>query len=486
MCDIDILKGLYYNYCGCTPESVDRLPGAGSSRKYFRLKGKRIVSGESRDFSCIGVVGDSMKECRAFVRLAKVFAGAGLNVPVVYASAPDDMYYIQQDLGHVSLFDIIRSRSGDDEMRISKMVEDCLAQLAVMQALPETLWKPYVEYDAFGYRQAMWDLNYFKYEYLKPSGIGFDEEALENDFELMAKDLIDISGDNYGFMYRDFQSRNVMTDGGTPYFIDFQGGRPGPGVYDAISFLWQAKAAFSDGFRLKMLNHYFEQRCRITGCQRDRSHEKKLVGIFALFRTMQVLGAYGLRGLVEHKSHFIESIPGALANLERLVAGGAADRYPELKRVCKGVCEDPRFKKEDRTGLVVKVFSFSYKKGYPSDYSGNGGGFMFDCRGLHNPGRYEEYKSFTGMDLPVIEFLRRYDEVTAFIDSAVSVVSPSIETYLRRGFTDLQIGFGCTGGQHRSVYCAENVAKSLVDKFPEAEIRIIHREQGINKCLNKK
>lgn len=268
-----------------------------------------------------------------------------------------------------------------------------------------------------------------------------------------------------------------------PYFIDFQGGRPGPVIYDAISFLWQAKAGFSDDFRQEMLEHYFEELSRLTSCRRNEQEEHQSVNRFALFRTLQVLGAYGLRGLVERKAHFIESIPAALENLKILIENGAVDRYPELKRVCSCVCTDKRFAKKTEDGLRVTVFSFSYKKGYPADFTGNGGGFMFDCRGMHNPGRYAEYKSLTGRDKPVIDFLEERGEVQQFVENAVGMVSPSIETYLRRGFSNLQIGFGCTGGQHRSVYCAERTAQVIAEKFPSAHIVLIHREQGLETTL---
>ena len=205
--------------------------------------------------------------------------------------------------------------------------------------------------------------------------------------------------------------------------------------------------------------------------------------VYALFRTLQVLGAYGFRGLVQKRAHFIESIPGALANLFDLISRGVANSFPELKRVCLDMCADPRFAANADDGLNIKVFSFSYKRGYPDDFSGNGGGFMFDCRGMHNPGRYEEYRHLTGRDRQVIEFLRERGEADAFASKAFDMVSPVVERYLQRGFSSLQVGFGCTGGQHRSVYCAENVARKLADTFPGARVQLIHREQNITEDL---
>jgi hypothetical protein len=482
--DTDVLSQLYRDYAGFPPSSVSRLPGAASGRKYYRLSGNVIKDGESVEFNCIGVAGDTLRDCRAFVKLAKDFVKEGIRVPEVYAVTDDYMHYIQQDLGSVSLFDLINDskKSGNPDI-VKPIVRETLSELAKMQSVDPTVWSNHAEYRSFSIRQAMWDLNYFKYEYIRPSGIDIEEDRLEDDFERFAEDLCSPGAGMQGFMYRDFQSRNVMVYESKPYFIDFQGGRPGPVIYDAISFLWQAKAGFSDDFRQEMLEHYFEELSRLTSCRRNEQEEHQSVNRFALFRTLQVLGAYGLRGLVERKAHFIESIPAALENLKILIENGAVDRYPELKRVCSCVCTDKRFAKKTEDGLRVTVFSFSYKKGYPADFTGNGGGFMFDCRGMHNPGRYAEYKSLTGRDKPVIDFLEERGEVQEFVENAVKIVSPSIEIYLRRGFSNLQIGFGCTGGQHRSVYCAERTAQVIAEKFPSAHIVLIHREQGLETTL---
>lgn len=482
--DTDMLSQLYIDYTGFPPSSVFRLPGAASGRKYYRLTGNIIKDEKPVEFNCIGVAGDTFRDCRAFVELAKCFGKEGIRVPEVYAVADDYMHYIQQDLGSVSLFDLINDskKRGDGDV-VKPIVKETLSELAKMQSVDLSVWSSHSEYCSFGIRQAMWDLNYFKYEYIRPSGIDIEEDQLEDDFERFAEDLCSSAAVTQGFMYRDFQSRNIMVHDSKPYFIDFQGGRLGPVIYDAVSFLWQAKAGFTDDFRQEMLEHYFEELSRLKSFSRNEPDERKSVNMFALFRTLQVLGAYGLRGLVERKAHFIESIPAALENLKMLIERGAADRYPELKRVCICVCNDSRFAKKMGEGLQITVFSFSYKKGYPADFTGNGGGFMFDCRGMHNPGRYTEYKSITGRDKAVIDFLEERGEVQQFVENAVKIVSPSIETYLRRGFSSLQIGFGCTGGQHRSVYCAEHTACILAEKFPSAHIVLIHREQGFETTL---
>lgn len=487
--DIKILSELFINKYGSSPDSVVKLPGAGSGRGYYRL-----VSGAGQ---CIGVAGENIRDCRSFVNLSKAFHKDGIPVPEVYEVSENGLYYLQEDLGDISLFDCINaSGAGRKEDAIvendykaeqrkdtERLIASALRELARMQTIPGEKWERFAEYSPFSRRQIFWDLNYFKYEFLKPSGLDFDEEKLENDFEKMADKLIE-SGEAFrGFMYRDFQSRNVMVKSGECRFIDYQGGRIGPSIYDAVSFLWQAKAGFSDEFRKKMLAEYAQEYGRIRNLPADRVLES--VPLFALFRTLQVLGAYGLRGLIEKKAHFIESIPMGMKNLMALVEEGATDSYPELKRIALELSKDRRFEyKEKKDYLTLQVFSFSYKKGYPSDYSGNGGGFMFDCRGMHNPGRYEQYKPLTGLDLPVIEFLKEKKEADVFAEKGFELIRPTVERYIKRGFTSLQVGFGCTGGRHRSVYCAEAVAGMFAKAYPEVKVEVIHREQNIKKTYN--
>lgn len=479
--DVDILSHLFEKYSGTSPMDICRMEGAGSDRRYYRLTG---VGPDGRPgFSCVGVAGGNDKDNRAFVALSLRLGNAGLPVPEVYCVSDDGSRYLQQDLGGESLFDLIE-KEGEGSPVVAEAVTRAMCSLARLHSLPPELWEDVLEYPPFGRRQCMWDLNYFKYEYLRISGVDFDEDLLEDDFELMTADLCRESIVP-GFMYRDCQSRNVMMKGGDPHWIDYQGGRRGPGVYDAVSFLWQARAGFSDEFRQRMLDIYFSERRKLSSDYSSVDAEMRLTGVFALFRTLQVLGAYGLRGLVEKKSHFIKSIPSALTNLRKLVDEGICESYPELRRTALAICADPRFAEASVTDgrLCVRVFSFSYKKGYPADYSGNGGGFMFDCRGMHNPGRYAEYRPLTGRDAAVIDFLEERGEVFGFVDRAVEIVAPSIETYLRRGFSSLQVGFGCTGGRHRSVYCAERTARLLAARYPEARIELCHREQGITEYL---
>lgn len=460
------LSALYEEWKGVRPALLRRLPQAGGDRVYFRITG-------ADGLTVIGAYGQDKAENEAFIGLDGVFYQFTGVVPQIYKVSADGSTYLLEDLGDVSLLSLIQKGEAGGA------VEAALAALVDVQTVSRERWMPHVAARPFSRRQAMWDLNYFKYEYLKPSGVTFDEEALEDDFEAFARSLAVQPDELTGFMYRDFQSRNIFIKDGVPRFIDFQGGRFGPLLYDAISFLWQAKAGFTADERGRLLRYYAERLAE----RRAIDVESLLADApkFAFFRTLQVLGAYGFRGLVQHRAHFIESIPAALANLSELIEQGVAEAYPCLEEVCRRLTADRRFDAAPTGGLHVKVFSFSYKKGYPADFSGNGGGFMFDCRAMHNPGRYEEYKSLTGLDAPVREFLEARGEVQPFIAHVLALVEPAVARYLQRGFTSLQIGFGCTGGQHRSVYCADAVAKALTQKFPDADVSVIHREQNIER-----
>lgn len=464
-----IVKDLYERTEGEPAATMQALPAGGSDRRYWRIAGK------NGDFPAIGAYGPDLAENKSFVSLARYFGSRGIRVPKIYAESTDGHAYIQQDLGSVSLYNLLQ------EEGVEALIHRCMDSLAELQTLPEEEWIDLPFNKPFSRRQAMWDLNYFKYEYLKPSGVVFDEDALEDCFELLADRLNEVPRTRRGFMFRDCQSRNVMVYRGDPLWIDFQGGRPGPCVYDAVSFLWQAKAGFCAELREKMLRRYAEKFASLRGIKAEDVLAD--VPMFVTFRTLQVLGAYGFRGLVEKRAHFIESIPGALRNLGDIIDNGWLRDMPELERVCRLLITDERFNSPKKEGLNVTVFSFSYKKGYPTDYSGNGGGFMFDCRAMHNPGRYEEYKQLTGLDKPVRDFLEERGEVQPFLANAWGLADPAVERYLSRGFTSLQIGFGCTGGQHRSVYTAEATARHIAAKFPDAKVTVIHREQGITKQL---
>lgn len=460
------LAELYKERFGYCPENVTELPAGGSHRIYYRLSGRGLQP-------AVGVAGTDVAENRAFIYLAERLKAASVCVPELYAVSDDSLFYLQEDLGDVQLFGELNKPDGRN------WVAEAVSELPRLQTAPGIDWtKPFLQ-KSFCLRQALWDLNYFKYCFLKGAGEEFDEDRLEDDFLRFAGVLTEYPDSLSGLMYRDCQSRNVMIHNGRCYWIDFQGARPGCVLYDLASFLWQAKARFSPEFRREMTNLYLAELGRLR--EFDTQEARRLLGGFVFFRTLQVLGAYGFRGLTEHKAHFITSIPAALSNLAALLDRGAARDYPELERCCRALCSGRyAMEPEASDALCVEVISFSFKKGYPEDLSGNGGGFMFDCRALHNPGRYDEYKPLTGRDEPVIRFLEERGETQPFLRHAWELTDPAVERYLSRGFTHLQIGFGCTGGRHRSVYSAERTAAHLREKFGgKVAVRLVHREHGI-------
>ena len=466
------LVELYKKVFSVEPESCTPLTGSASNRKYYRMSGE--------GGSCIGVVGTDVRENEAFLSIAGHFRAKGINVPEVYAVSDDGMAYIQQDLGNAVLFDMLTEarKTGEGMERVNDLLCKTMSMLPKIQfegaeGLDFSVCYPQPSFDR---RMVMFDLNYFKYCFLKPSGLEFDEVALQDDFERFADDLL--VGDTDTFLYRDFNARNIMVCGDEPYFVDFQGGRRGPVFYDVASFAWQARAKFTDAQKEAMLSAYLSSYASYASV--DEGSFRSSLRLFVLFRLLQVLGAYGFRGWVEHKANFVTSIPAAIAEMKAWLAD-PSDRYPYLMRVLGRLVELPRFNepRHDDGVLEVKVYSFSFKKGVPHDPTGNGGGYVFDCRSIHNPGRYEPYKKLTGRDEPVIRFLEDDGEILGFLDHAYGIVDSHVETYRKRGFTSLMVSFGCTGGQHRSVYSAEHMAHHLAQKYPDIHVRLIHREQGI-------
>lgn len=469
----ELLAQLYQSYTGEAPTSIEPLPGAGSNRKYFRLKGKE---------SLIGVYGTSTEENRAFIYMARHFSQKGLPVPRILAEAADQSAYLQDDLGDISLFQFIKQgrESGnfsDEETNILKQTIRLLPQIQ-FEGNKEMNFSYCYPLATFNHRSVLWDLNYFKYCFLKATGLEFQENLLEDDFERMADTLLQI--EPQVFMYRDFQSRNIMIREEKPYFIDFQGGRKGPFYYDVASFLWQAKANYPDSLRQELLDEYLDALRPYHAI--DKEQFLTTLRHFVLFRTLQVLGAYGFRGYFEKKAHFIQSVPYAIENLRQLLETDFPE-YPYLCLMLRKLTELPQFASiRNRRKLTVRVMSFSYKKGIPEDPSGNGGGYVFDCRAVHNPGKYEQYKQLTGRDKPVIDFLEQDGEILQFLEHVDALADAHVQHFLERGFTNLSICFGCTGGQHRSVYSAEHVAHHLNEKFG-VRIRLIHREQHIEQIL---
>lgn len=461
------LSKLFESVYHQTP-TVEPLKGGGSSREYFRLK----VNG----ISVIGVFSEDISENKVFLGLDKCFRDFKINVPNIIKASHNGEYYLLEDLGDQLLLEMLK---GEHKIPLAKKA---LENLTEIQTVPIEKWDEIVIHKPFSERLVIWDLNYFKYCFLKTVGVLFDEESLQNDFDNLTEELS--KSDNLiGFMYRDFQSRNIMVKEGKLWFIDFQGGRQGPVLYDMVSFLWQAKAPFTPEERIVLAEYYMK--IMSAKCAYSMEKLKEQLNPMIIFRTLQVLGAYGLRGLIENKPHFIESIPLAIKNLWILNQNGVLKNYPEIEKISAKLqgLNFPLYNNIEKEGLTISVFSFSYKRGYPVDYSGNGGGFIFDCRGIHNPGRYDEFKSLTGLDMSVRNFLLRDGEANKFVKNAIDLIKPTIQKYIERGFTSLQVGFGCTGGQHRSVYCAEELAKEIKKDFPNVKIKIKHRERNIEKEL---
>lgn len=463
------LKQLYKEYTGHEAEACSSLTPAGSPRRYYRLS--------AGQHTAVGVVGTALGENEAFVAIAQQMRLKGLPVPEVYAVSADGMCYLQEDLGDTSLFDLIaeaHKRGGYDEADMELLRQ-------VMRLLPDVQWRTAEQFDfthcypsaELNRRGIQWDLHYFKYCFLKATGLEFEEEHLEDDFDRMSEVLLQECADT--FMYRDFQSRNIMIRDGKPWLIDFQGGRRGPAEYDLVSFLWQARARFTPEMRRELIEEYLQS------ARRYRSFDEEVFAqrlqYFVLFRTLQVLGAYGYRGYFEHKAHFVQSIPMAIDNLRALLAENDFADMSYLADLLRRMVALPMFApNEEASELTVRITSFSYKKGIPEDASGNGGGFVFDCRAIHNPGRYDEYKQLTGMDEPVISFLDKEEAMQDFLEHVYGIVDYSVEKYRSRGFKHLMVSFGCTGGQHRSVYSAEHLAAHLREKFG-VKVVLTHREQ---------
>ena len=444
----------------------------GSNRVYTRVTdadGKTVIR----------VDGTNRDENRAFIYMSRHFAALGLPVPKVLWVSEDEMSYTQEDLGDTLLFDSITPI----------LLERAIRALAHIQieGAKDFDWSVCFPVPTMDERSIRWDLNYFKYCFLKGTKIEFSEPKLEDDFDALVQKLTANANINT-FLYRDCQSRNIMIKDGQPYFIDFQGGRRGPTQYDVASLLWQAKANIAPALREQMIDAYLDE---LKKLQPDlNEHEwRTALPHFVLFRTLQVLGAYGYRGYFERKQHFLESIPNALRNLKEIFTQNPIlqQEYPTLFLLSNQLSiptVDRRStdSQSQREALVVTIYSFSFKRGIPVDESGNGGGYVFDCRSTHNPGKYEEYKHLTGLDQPVIDFLEQDGEILTFLESVDKLIDHHVERFLERGFTHLQVSFGCTGGQHRSVYCAEHLAKHLKEKY-DVQIELNHRERGIVKTF---
>ncbi len=461
------------------PERCVFLPRSGSDRVYCRL-----VAGA---LQVIGAYNADMKENEAFFSFTHSFTQIGVRVPEIVRIAPDRKHYLISDLGSETLYDriVYQKKEGACSSTLC-LLKEVLADLVNIQVdgsavVDFSVCYPRAEFDK---QSVLWDLNYYKYEFLKLTATPFNEELLENDFNTLA-DFLAEAPSTY-FMYRDFQARNVMLVGNAPWFIDYQGGRRGPLQYDLASILFSPKTRLNSVQREVLLDYYLD--CLEDKVHINRQEFKDHYYGFVLIRILQAMGAYAFRGIFERKPHFRESIPDAIHNLVYLLDKKVLTiDLPEVFRIIRHLAVSKWSKPYvvDKDRLTVRISSFSYKKGIPDDPSENGGGFVFDCRSLPNPGRYPEYKTLSGLDEVVVQYLEGYEEVAAFQESARKMVEITIKEYLARGFNHLCIGFGCTGGQHRSVYQAERMAAWVKNNF-DVDVVIVHTEKENWKNNGKK
>lgn len=468
------LEELFEKYTGEKVVNITELPSSGSNRRYFRVNGK------SR--TLIGTKGLSIEENKAFWNIASHFCAKGLPVPQVCHHSDDFMYYLQEDLGDITLFNSISDgrEKGAYNEKERELLRRTIATLPSIQfkgaeGLDFSYCFPQPEFDR---KMILFDLNYFKYCFLMATGLPFSEIKLEEDFMNVCNVLLSTPFST--FLYRDFQARNVMLVDDQPYFIDFQGGRKGPIYYDVASFIWQAKANYSLELKNELIDTYLEALKQYMPV--DKELFMKHLRHFVLFRTMQVLGAYGFRGYFEKKPHFLQSVPYAIDNLRYLLKEPFTE-YPYLSSLLEELTEMRQFTEMNADKkLEIKIYSFAYKKGIPDDVSGNGGGYVFDCRAINNPGKYEHFRHFTGLDKEVVKYLEDDGGVFSFLENVYNLADSHIERYMERKFTNLMFSFGCTGGQHRSVYCAERLAEHISEKY-DVRISLYHREQEIEKII---
>jgi aminoglycoside/choline kinase family phosphotransferase len=433
---------------------------------------------KSQHYQAIGTWNEDEKENRAFIEFSKHFKDEEINVPEIYDHDFTKGIYLQEDLGDMTLFQFLtetRAMEGFSR-KIIELYRKVVRELPKIQIIAGKN----INYDFcyprkyFDRQSMMWDLNYFKYYFLKLAKIPFNEQSLEDDFETFTDYLL--NADSSFFMFRDFQSRNIMIREGEPWFIDYQGGRQGPLQYDLASLLFDGKADIPQQVREELAEAYLDELNKVQLFDRKKFMEYYYG--FVLIRIMQAMGAYGFRGFYEKKEHFLKSIPYALDNLDIVLNKAEFPiEMPELIRVLRSLPRSEQLQKitSKETKLTILVTSFSYKNGIPNDPSGNGGGFVFDCRALNNPGKYEEYKAVNGKDDSVIKFFEKDGETEDFLNPIFFIVDRSVEKYLEWKFTHLVVSFGCTGGQHRSVYSAERMASHLKAKYP-VDVILHHTE----------
>ena len=471
---MDVLKQLYERHFHAAPDQVEPLQGqlGGSGRAIFRLSGPGS--------SAIGILYSVREENVAFLEFSKHFHRHGLPVPEIYAEDLAHGAYLEEDLGDTTLFDFLGNHRSGDEIAFPaidayRKVVAVLPRFQV-EAGRDLNYKVCYPRSSFDRQSISWDLNYFKYYFLRLAGIPFSEQALENDFARLTKFLLTAPHDF--FLYRDFQSRNVMLRDGEPFFLDYQGGRKGALQYDIASLLFDGKADLPAPLRQQLLDEYLDRLAALIPL--DRAAFMEHYYAFVYIRIMQALGAYGFRGFYERKAHFLQSVPYALKNLRWLAHNVKLPiALSALMEAFQGMLGSDKLASLASSAdvLTVRIFSFSFHRQPPADESGNGGGFVFDARSLPNPGREERFKQLTGKDAPVIEYLNQQESVHQFLSSVMLLVDASVRSYQGRGFKNLMVSFGCTGGQHRSVFLAEQLARHLrTNNGVEVAVRHIELE----------
>jgi len=469
---MDVLERLFEQYFRVAVERVQPLQGqlGGSGRRIIRLSGGK--------YQAIGILYDVREENVAFLEFSRHFRGHGLPVPEIYGEDLGHGAYLEEDLGDTTLFEFLgKNRSGGEvaapAIEAYRKVAATLPRFQV-EAGRDLNYKVCYPRASFDRQSIAWDLNYFKYYFLRLAGIPFNEQALEDDFSRLTKFLLTAAREY--FLYRDFQSRNVMLVDGNPFFLDYQGGRKGALQYDIASLLYDAKADLPPDLRQQLLDRYLESLANFITL--DRAAFMHYYYAYVYVRILQALGAYGFRGFYERKTHFLQSVPYALRNIRWLLHNVELPvAMPTLTEAFRNMVASEKLQgvASAQSQLTVRVNSFSFHRGLPADETGNGGGFIFDGRSLPNPGREERFKALTGKDAPVAEYLEQQESVHQFLANAIAMVDSSVANYQSRGFKNLMVSFGCTGGQHRSVYLAEQLAKHLRNSNG-VEVILHHRE----------
>ena len=464
-----ILEKLFEEHFEKKAETIEALAVSGSDRRYYRL-----TCGKT---TCIGTYNTNVAENNTYFYFTELFRKHQINVPEVYKTSKDRRAYLQQDLGKTSLFDLVTKEGYTEPVR--KLYHKALAQLAKVQWIAgrDADYKQCFASRQFDEKAIMADLLYFKYYFADLQNIPYDRSLLMSEMELLSKDLGRVQPQT--FMYRDFQSRNIMVHDNKIFFIDFQGGMQGPPQYDIASLLWQARAQLPGAWKEDLLNGYISSLNDLHISRMDEIHFRRGYVQFVLVRLLQVLGSYGFRGLLQHKAHFITSIGPALKNLQLFLSDHPqTPAYPELRSLLEKLSSSDMqdryttVSSAEKPKLEVQICSFSYKAGMPKPNS-HGGGYVFDCRGILNPGRYAAYKLLTGNDEMVRQFLERETRMPDFMNYVYSLVSINIDDYIARGFEQLSVAFGCTGGQHRSVYAANQLAAYLKTRY-NLEVSVTH------------